>query len=406
MNRAELHDELVRLGSRPVPLPDHDRLEALEERLLREFAAAVPSADPVTTIASARRRRRQVLVAGLTAAAAALATAMVLSRGGETSYEVSAATGAVAMYPDGARRTVQAGDHVPAGGLIRTGPTGGVTIEETTVGADRVILLDEEKITLLPAPPSAPPAEGQPAAPAATATAPATAAPTAAPVTLVPTIAPPAPPPAPAAVNPGPLSLSVTESRDGAQLSWTPTDAATFARYIVVRGTAGSDLLEDIVELPDRQLTAFTDVGATTGVEFCYRVVAVDAEGLPVAESETITFVREGTGSSNEIPPSTTTQARHRRRTRRRRPRPRARRRRHRRPRPRTSPRPRSPTRPSPRRQGPRRRCPSGRLTTGRPGPAAGCGPGTTTATATAAGGDDGWWRDGGDEDWDQDDWG
>ena len=145
-----------------------------------------------------------MLVAGLTAAAAALATAMVLSRGGETSYEVSAATGAVAMYPDGARRPVQAGDHVPAGGLIRTGPTGGVTIEETTVGADHVILLDEEKITLLPAPPSAPPAEGQPAAPAATAPAPATAAPTAAPVTLVPTIAPPAPPPAPAAVNPAP----------------------------------------------------------------------------------------------------------------------------------------------------------------------------------------------------------
>ena len=399
MNRAELHDELVRLGSRPVPLPDHDRLEALEERLLREFAAAVPSADPVTTIASARRRRRQVLVAGLTAAAAALATAMVLSRGGGTSYEVSAATGAVAMYPDGARRTVQAGDHVPAGGLIRTGPTGGVTIEETTVGADRVILLDEEKITLLPAPPSAPPAEGQPAAPAATATAPATAAPTAAPVTLVPTIAPPAPPPAPAAVNPGPLSLSVTESRDGAQLSWTPTDAATFARYIVVRGTAGSDLLEDIVELPDRQLTAFTDVGAPTGVEFCYRVVAVDAEGLPVAESETITFVREGTGSSNEIPPSTTTQ----------------------------------PTDSAPTTQ-------AESTTTAPPTTAAPHQPSTTVTDTTIAettgaetavpegapddgssggggmwpwdddgdgrGGDDGWWRDGGDEDWDQDDWG
>ncbi len=396
MNRAELHDVLVQLGTQPVPLPDHDRLDALEVRLLREFAVAAPAVTPVATIESARRRRRQVLVAGLSAAAAALATAMVLARGGETTYEVSAATGAVAMYPDGASRPVQAGDHVPAGGVIRTGPTGGVTIEETTVGADHVIVLDEEKITLLPAPPAAQPADAQPAAPVATA--PATAPPTAAPVTLVPTIATPAPP-APAAASPAPLSLSVAETRDGAQLSWTPTDAAAFASYIVVRGMAGTDLLEDIVVLPNRQATTFTDVSAPTGVELCYRIVAVGADGLPVAESETITFVREGTGGSNEIPPSTGSA-------------------------PPTTPA-ESTTTPAP------------------PTTAASHRPATTVAATTIAettvparapdngapgtddgwwplddyrdqdhdsgdgnDGDDGWWRDGGTEDWDQDDWG
>ena len=134
-------------------------------------------------------------------------------------------------------------------------------------------------------------------------TAPATAPPTAAPVTLVPTIAT-SPPPAPAALNPAPLSLTVTETSDGVQLSWTPTDAAGFERYVVVRGTADSGTLVDVAELPDLLQTSFTDTTPPTGVELCYKVVAVDAAGLPVAESETITVVVEGTGSSNEIPPS------------------------------------------------------------------------------------------------------
>jgi hypothetical protein len=305
VNLAELHHELERLGSGPVPVLDEDRVEALEQRLLRGFAVASPAAQSAPALAGARRRRRQVLVAGTTAAAAALAAAMVIAQDGTATYEVSAATGAVAMYPDGASRPVQAGDHVPAGGLIRTGSAGAVTIEETTVGADHVVLLDEDDITLLPTPPSLQPGPdvqgGDPSAqPAVTAPA---SAPTAAPVTLVPTIATPAPP-APAAVNPAPLSLTVSETNEGIQVSWTPSDADGVVRYVVVRGTADSNRLDDIAELSADQ-TAFTDTTPPTGVELCYKVVAVDADGLPLAVSETHTIVFEGSGGANEIPPST-----------------------------------------------------------------------------------------------------
>jgi hypothetical protein len=306
VNLAELHDELERLGNRPVPVLDDARIDALEQRLLDEFVA-LPATESVPTLAAARRRRRQVLVAGVSTAAAALAAAIVIAQDGTATYEVRAAIGAVAMYPDGASRTVQAGDHVPSGGLIRTGPEGAVTIEETTVGADHVILLDEEHITLLPAPPSPPAAPVAQAAepqaePAVTAP---PSAPPAVPVTLVPTIATPAPP-APAAVNPAPLSVTVLETAEGIQVSWTPSDDARVVKYFVVRGTADSDVLQYVAELPADQ-TGFIDTTPPAGVELCYRVVAVDAEGSPVAESGTETITFEGSGSSNEIPPSTGT---------------------------------------------------------------------------------------------------
>jgi hypothetical protein len=307
VNLAELRDELERLGSRPVPVLDDDRVEALEQRLLDAFGVATSEPEPGADLAAARRRRRQLLAAGAGAAAAAMATAMVIARDGSTTYEVSAAMDAVAMYPDGARRLVEAGDHVPAGGLIRTGPRGEVTIEETTVGADHVILLDDDSITLLPAPPAPEPdpvvhSEEPAAQPAATAP---PTAPAAAPVTLVPTIATSAAP-VPAAVDPAPLSLSVIETNEGIELSWTPSDADGVVRYVVVRGTAESARLDDIAELSPDQL-AFTDTTPPAGVELCYQVVAVDAEGLPLAESETLTITFEGSGSANEIPPSTDT---------------------------------------------------------------------------------------------------
>ena len=52
---------------------------------------------------------------GVSAAAAALAAAIVIAQDEAATYEVRAAIGAVAMYPDGASRTVQAGDQVPSG---------------------------------------------------------------------------------------------------------------------------------------------------------------------------------------------------------------------------------------------------------------------------------------------------
>ena len=99
---------------------------------------------------AARRRRRQVLVGGLGAAAAATFAAVVLHRGSTPGYELQAATGAVALFPDGASRPVHAGDQIPPGGLIQTGPSGAVTIDGTKIGPDQVVLLSDEGLTLLP----------------------------------------------------------------------------------------------------------------------------------------------------------------------------------------------------------------------------------------------------------------
>ena len=119
-NLAELHDELERLGNRPVPVLDDARIEALEQRLLDEFVARPPP----------RLSRSWLLPAAGAARCSwaeeaqrppALAAAIVIAQEEAATYEVRAAIGAVAMYPDGASRTVQAGDHA-LGGLIRPVP--------------------------------------------------------------------------------------------------------------------------------------------------------------------------------------------------------------------------------------------------------------------------------------------
>ena len=148
MRRAELRDELERLGSRPVPLPDPRRVDAIEDRLYQEFVVAPASSG--AALLAARRRRRLVLVGGLGAAAAATFAAVVLHRGSTPGFELQAASGAVALFPDGASRPVHAGDQIPPGGLIQTGPSGAVTIDGTKIGPDQVVLLSDEGLTLLP----------------------------------------------------------------------------------------------------------------------------------------------------------------------------------------------------------------------------------------------------------------
>ena len=148
MRRAELRDELERLGSRPVPLPDPRRVDAIEDHLYQEFV--VTPASSGAALLAARRRRRLVMVGGLGAAAAATFAAVVLHRGSTPGFELQAASGAVALFPDGASRPVHAGDQIPPGGLIQTGPSGAVTIDGTKIGPDQVVLLSDEGLTLLP----------------------------------------------------------------------------------------------------------------------------------------------------------------------------------------------------------------------------------------------------------------
>ena len=174
MRRAELLAELDRLGSRPVPLPDPRRVDELEQRIYRDFVVTPPPSGR-TNVLTIRRRRRQVLVAGLGLAAAASAAAMIMNRDVSHGFELQAATGAVALFPDGESRAVHSGDEIPAGGLIQTGPAGAVTIEGTTIGSDQVVLVSEAGLTLLPAPATPPEVQVEPPATPAPSSAPATA---------------------------------------------------------------------------------------------------------------------------------------------------------------------------------------------------------------------------------------
>ena len=287
---------------------------------------------------AARRRRRLVMVAGLGAAAAATVAAVVLHRGSTPGFELQAASGAVALFPDGASRPVHAGDQFPPGGLIQTGPSGAVTIEGTKIGPDQVVLLSDEGLTLLPShstsdqaaadvPPADPPApHASTAAPEVTAPPEASVATSPAPVAdPAPSspVVPPADPvvattppetsaaPAPAVFTQpiGQLALTVGEDTGGVSLAWTPSDAADFGRYVIARGTAADHQLEDIAELGDRQITSFTDPAAPHGVVLMYRVVAMSEDGRPLAASDVVELtLQDGSASSaptTDAPPTT-----------------------------------------------------------------------------------------------------
>jgi hypothetical protein len=351
MRRAELRNELERLGSRPVPLPDPRRVDLIEDRLLQDFVVA-PTSSAAAALASARRRRRVVMAGGL--GAAATFAAAVLHRGSAPGFELQAASGAVALFPDGDSRPVHAGDQIPPGGLIQTGPSGAVTIEGTKIGSDQVVLLSEEGLTLLPshsqsdqagteaapAPTSAVPpastATTQVAAPpeASVATAPATVAAPAPSSPVVPPADPVAPTTTPettATAAPTPalftqpidhLALTIGEDTGGVSLAWTPCDAPDFGRYVIARGTAADHQLVDFAELGDRQITSFTDPAAPHGVALLYRVVAMSEDGRPLAASDVVELTlddgsassapttggppaTDGSGSGLTVPPTT-----------------------------------------------------------------------------------------------------
>jgi hypothetical protein len=313
MRRAELAEQLERLGSYPTPLPDPRRVEEWERGLYREFV--IQPVEPAARRAAqqARRRRRQVLAGSLAAAAAISVGAFLLQRDSTPGVSLDAASGAVVLLPDGTTRPLQAGDQIPANGVVRTGPNGSVTIDGTTVGPGQALIYDDGRVILLPVPSTSGPEQG------ATTEAPTTAAPSssqatggsqprssqpqvvpppkpATPPTAPPVTAPPATPAPPPAASPvagapaatmAQLQLTVTRANEGVRLSWTTTDSPVFERYVVVRGPAAAAELTVIAELPDRQITSFTDPAAPLSIDLVYRVLALDAEGRPIAISGT-----------------------------------------------------------------------------------------------------------------------
>jgi hypothetical protein len=269
-------------------------------------------------------------VGSLAVAAAACLVAFLLQRGTSHRVDLDAASGAVVLLPDGSSRPLHAGDQIPPGGIVRTGPDGSVTIDGTTVGAGQALVVEDGRLILLPTPTTVPAENTSTAAATTKAPAPSTTAAQARP-TSAPAPAP-APPPSPAgtetpvatpstepptstappAADPGPapaaatlpeLQLTVSRAAQGVRLSWTSTDAPEFERYVVVRGPADAPDLHVIAELPDRQITSFTDPAAPLDIDLVYRVLALDATGRPIAMSPTAML--EIGASSTTGPPRT-----------------------------------------------------------------------------------------------------
>jgi hypothetical protein len=336
MRHAELAEQLERLGSYPTPVPDPRRVEEWERQLYREFLIQ-PVAPAVRRAAlQARRRRRQVLAASLAMAAAVSITAFLLQREPAPGVSLDAASGATVLFPDGSTRPLEAGDQIPPNAVVRTGPNGSVTIDGTTVGAGQALLYDDGRVILLPVPSTSAPTEQTTttaatgtASPSSSAAGPGSSASTggsqaprssqpvvpppkpATPSTVPPATAPPATPAVPPASPVGgtptalvaQLQLTVARANQGVRLSWTTTDSPVFDRYVVVRGPAASAELTVIAELPDRQITSFTDPTAPVSIDLVYRVLALDAAGRPIAVSRTA-MLEIGVASTD---PTTTT---------------------------------------------------------------------------------------------------
>ena len=123
MRRAELPRRAgaARLPAGPAPRPTPGR---------RHRGPALPGVRRGAGLVRGRRCSRHAAGAVRSwSAGSALAAAATL-RGGASStgrstpgYELQAASGAVALFPDGASRPVHAGDQIPPGGLIQTGPS-------------------------------------------------------------------------------------------------------------------------------------------------------------------------------------------------------------------------------------------------------------------------------------------
>jgi hypothetical protein len=85
------------------------------------------------------------------------------------------------------------------------------------------------------------------------------------------------PPAAPGDIRLLPASGAIT-------VEWMAGSEADLAGYLVLRGTAGDDTLQPIIDAPIRE-TQYIDSNVTPGVRYAYAVVAVDTAGNRSAAS-------------------------------------------------------------------------------------------------------------------------
>lgn len=110
-------------------------------------------------------------------------------------------------------------------------------------------------------------------------------APTEATPTPEPTQPPPTTTPAPPTSTPSPapasLTLEAAPNNTFITLTWSPVEGA--AGYQIFRDDADRPLNAELITD-----TRYQDIGLTNGRTYTYRVLAVSADGAPLAESESV----------------------------------------------------------------------------------------------------------------------
>jgi hypothetical protein len=79
---------------------------------------------------------------------------------------------------------------------------------------------------------------------------------------------------------PAPTNLRAIQEGGAITLTWTPSDAADLAGYIVLRGDAGGVNMQPLLKEPVRE-PAYKDETARSGETYTYSVYAVDAAPTP-----------------------------------------------------------------------------------------------------------------------------
>ena len=358
MNLDELHDELVRMGRRPVPAPRPELVRSLLDRI--ELDEDLPTPVPIQM---ARRdpwvRFRMVAVGAIAAALlSAVGLVSVFKDGGTEDITISAAPVSSLNQPnvpqdpslakeitvgndasvtteDGRYQALcpgegtkipttkgvyvcHAGDTVllviVGGRIVDAGVEGVVTSEppaSTTTGAPGA--------TVAPPPAQTPPARVPSASVVTTTTAPGTA----------PTTTAATPPPvdgggsSPAPVTPS-FTLNFTTPDEGAvTLTWDAYTGPNFARYVVLRTSSMSDRPDTPTYTPDSTTNKvadrtpasntsyterFVDVLPVGTSKVSYRVAVLEAGGNVLALSSTTTLELEWSmGPSEVLPPESTT---------------------------------------------------------------------------------------------------
>lgn len=278
MTDERIDEALAALGSSEVAPPDADFAAGLEDRLLDQHRrASRPRVGSSTRSAGAPRLPlRAAAVAGAALVAGATYALTQPEEGATT--QLTSATDTSVVLPDGSVVAASAGDDLPDGAMVITGPDGSASVDGTKIPGSSQAVIDDGGARVVP--------------PSTTTTTREDSATSAPPPTrpVEPTTT--TPPPDPTTTAPtasARLDLRAERVERAVGLRWSVCRATGFAQYRVVRtvGSAGGAPEETTVVFTsaERDALTFRDRLPVGAEQAGYRVLAVDRTGRVVAAS-------------------------------------------------------------------------------------------------------------------------